>query len=117
MPGCITLLNPLSLAKNHNSSHTMNLARFGESRSVNQEALHFNIELSKDLMFTQLSHTYRVKRCLQGGVFVEVLKVLYAGISSKLQQLAVLCPNLIDAVAIVRNGELAAFSKIHLCLS
>ena len=46
---------------------------------------------------------------------MEALKGLNSGISSELQQLPVVCPNLIDAVAIVRNGELATFGKIHLC--
>lgn len=68
-------------------------------------------------MVTELSHTYRAKRSVQGGVFIEALKGLYSRISGELQQLVVLRPNLIDTMAIVRNGKLAAFGKIHLCPS
>lgn len=66
-------------------------------------------------MLTQFCHAYRAKRSIQGGVFIEVLKALNSSISSKCQQLAVVCPNLINAMAIIRNGELAVFGKVHLC--
>lgn len=66
-------------------------------------------------MVTQFCHAYRAKRSIQGRAFIEVLKGLNSSISSKFQQLSVVCPNLIDAMAIVRNGELAVFSKVHLC--